>query len=94
MRRQTEETEPLTVRLPVPLMAKLRERSTAEGRNLNILVREALETFWFFSLTPGMRAEFETEEKEREQPRQDFIHSIFDAHYRELILAGAKPKKR
>ena len=94
MRRQTEETEPLTVRLPVLLMAKLRERSAAEGRNLNILVREALETFWFFSLTPGMRAEFETEEKARKQFRQDFIHSVFDEHYRELIVAAARPKKR
>jgi hypothetical protein len=87
-KRATEETEPLTVRLPVALMARLRQTCEKERRALVYLVREALETYWFQTLTPGMRAELEKDQKKRGMSQQDYILSLFDEHYRRLLGVG------
>src|SRR5437588_4849315 len=96
----TEELEGVTMRLPSPLLDRVRKDSEERGRPFAHSIRAALEIFFFHNVAREMAQTMTDDMKELGLNREDYFRSLLDARYRQLIatqaLAVAKkgPAKR
>ena len=81
----TEELEMVTMRLPSPLLDRVRNDAQERGRPFAHSIRAALEIFFFHEMAREMADTMLEDMKQLGVTREEYFRSLLDARYRQLI---------